>query len=665
VLTIAWRELGDVPTGRAVSSAIATGRIDHYVIRPFRPPDESFHYAISSFLLEWSEAMQIAPHTGHVIGGSWSGRAYELREVLGRCAIPHTFALADSSEGRAVLAAAGDSAELPLVRFPDGTMLSNPTNIELASGSRAAVAPKYSEFDVVIVGAGPAGLSAAVYGASEGFRTLVVDQGGIGGQAASSSLIRNYLGFPRGVSGGRLAQQAYEQAWILGAQFAFMQQVIDLGRDDAGLFVNLTDSGVVRARAVILAMGVRYRRLGIPALEALNGAGVFYGGPASEAVAMAGRDVFVVGGANSAGQAALHLASYARRVTVLLRATSLDVGMSAYLVRQVHAASNIDIRLETEVVGGGGDGVLEHLVLRDSLRQVDEAVPADGLFVMIGAQPYTDWLPATVRRDEHGFVLTGAAAAADWTLGRPPHALETSAPGVFAVGDVRRGSVKRVASAVGEGSIAIQLLHDMFSADAPTPVGLATSHSCPRQYLSSRDSSHLSRDMVRTLFKGARHVDGTVGGDGGCGRGAVQERGGPFVRGVAPVGDHVGAAVLGRGRDRSGTPLATSEAQPSPAPGSARERHRGAPQAAGGGGPRRRAAHDRVPPGTPPRHRPVTIDDLAGAHPARVRDSPAPQTPQELLHPLRSGPAQRTLADGHHPLDPGRRHRRGDPQRHR
>ncbi|HET9548054.1 MAG TPA: FAD-dependent oxidoreductase [Desertimonas sp.] len=473
-LLIAWQELGDVPTGRAVSSAIATGRIDHYVIRPFRPPDESFHHAISSFLLEWSEAMRVAPHTIHVIGASWSGRAYELREALGRCALPHTFTLADSAEGRAVMAAAGDSAELPLVCFPDGTMLSNPTNIEVASASRAAVTPKYSEFDVVIVGAGPAGLSAAVYAASEGFRTLVVDQGGIGGQAGSSSLIRNYLGFPRGLSGGRLAQQAYEQAWILGAQFAFMQQVIDLGRDDAGLFVTLTDSGVVRARAVILATGVRYRRLGIPELEALNGAGVYYGGPASEAAAMSGREVFVVGGANSAGQAALHLATYARRVTVLVRATSLDVGMSAYLVRQVKATSNVDIRLQTEVIGGGGDGVLEHLVLRDAARRVEGAVPADGLFVMIGAQPHTEWLPATVRRDEHGFVLTGAAAAVDWTLERPPFAVETSAPGVFAVGDVRRGSVKRVASAVGEGSIAIQLLHDMLSADATTPIGRPT-----------------------------------------------------------------------------------------------------------------------------------------------------------------------------------------------
>jgi thioredoxin reductase (NADPH) len=288
-------------------------------------------------------------------------------------------------------------------------------------------------------------------------------------------MIRNYLGFPRGLSGRRLAQQAYEQAWILGAQFAFMQQVTDLGHDDTGLFVNLTDSGVVRARAVILATGVRYRRLGIPELEALNGAGVYYGGPASEAVAMAGREVFVVGGANSAGQAALHLASYARRVTLLVRATSLDVGMSAYLVRQVKAASNIDIRVETEVVGGGGNGVLEHLVLRHSVRRIDEVVPADGLFVMIGAQPYTDWLPATVHRDTHGFVLTGAAATSHWTLGRPPRTLETSMPGVFAVGDVRHGSVKRVASAVGEGSTAIQLLHDHFSADATTPLVRPTS----------------------------------------------------------------------------------------------------------------------------------------------------------------------------------------------
>ena len=256
--------------------------------------------------------------------------------------------------------------------------------------------------------------------------------------------------------------------------------MIDLGRDEAGLFVNLTESGMVRARAVILATGVRYRRLGIPELEALNGAGVYYGGPASEAVAMSGREVFVVGGANSAGQAALHLASYARRVTIVVRAKSLDVGMSAYLVRQVKAASNIDIRLETEVVGGGGDGVLEHLVLRDSVRQVEEAVPAGGLFVMIGAQPYTDWLPATVRRDEHGFVLTGLATRrSSWALERPPYPLETSMPGVFAVGDVRHGSVKRVASAVGEGSIAIQLLHDLFGAEATTPMGRPTALERP------------------------------------------------------------------------------------------------------------------------------------------------------------------------------------------
>ena len=329
------------------------------------------------------------------------------------------------------------------------------------------------DFDLVIVGAGPAGLSAAVYGASEGFSTLVVDEGGLGGQATSSSLIRNYLGFPRGVSGRRLAQQAYEQAWVFGANFAFMQRVTDLRRERDGLFVTLSDCGRVRARAVLLATGASYRRLGVPALEALNGAGVFYGGPTSEAPAMAGRDVYVLGGANSAGQAALYLARYARRVTLVVRAQSLDAGMSHYLVRQVEATPKLQVRLGTEIVGGGGDGWLEHLVLRDRADGSEETVDADGLFLMIGARPHTEWLPPEVDRDAQGFVLTGTDLRDDdaWPLDRSPFLLETSMPGVFAAGDVRHGSVKRVASAVGEGSVAIQLLHRLFVADRLHPRG--------------------------------------------------------------------------------------------------------------------------------------------------------------------------------------------------
>ena len=462
-LLVAWAGWGDPATGEAIFDSIAHGRIDHYVLRPGGTPDELFHQAISSLLLEWAEARRTMPHTIYVVGESWSGRAYELREVLGRCAIPHAFCLADSEDGRALVTEAGEGAKLPLVVLPDGTVLKDPSNADMARAAGSRVSPDRMDFDLVVVGAGPAGLSAAVYGASEGFSTLVVDEGGIGGQATSSSLIRNYLGFPRGVSGRSLAQRAYEQAWVFGASFAFMQRVTELGRRHEERFVTLSDFGRVHARAVLLATGASYRRLGVPELEALNGAGVFYGGPASEAPGMAGREVYVLGGANSAGQAALYLARYARRVTLVVRAQSLGAGMSAYLVRQVEATPNLQVRLRTEIVGGGGDGWLDHLVLRDRMDGSEETVDANGLFLMIGARPHTDWLPPDIDRDAQGFVLTGADLRdAAWPLDRSPFLLETSMPGVFAAGDVRHGSVKRVASAVGEGSVAIQLLHGLF-----------------------------------------------------------------------------------------------------------------------------------------------------------------------------------------------------------
>ncbi len=466
-LLIAWGGWGDPATGQAIFDSMAHGRIDYYVLRPSESPDEVFHQTISSFLLEWARDRRVAPHTIRVVGEGWSGRAYELREVLGRCAIPHTFCLADSDEGRALISGAGSGSKLPLVIFPDGNVLGDPTNAELAQAAGAAVDPEHTDFDLVIVGCGPAGLSAAVYGASEGFSTLVVDDGGIGGQATSSSLIRNYLGFPGGISGGRLAEQAYEQAWVLGAKFALMQRALDLRREGDRIFVSLSGHSGVHARAVILATGASYRRLGVPELEALNGAGVFYGGPASEAPGMAGHDAYVLGGANSAGQAALHLARFARRVTLVVRADSLAVGMSHYLAREVQATPNVEVRLGTEVIGGGGDdGWLDHLVLRDLGTGEEETVPAVGLFLMIGARPHTDWLPAEVSRDARGFILTGGdLPAAAWPLDRNPYGLETSMHGVFAAGDVRHGSVKRVASAVGEGSMAIQFMHGLFAAD--------------------------------------------------------------------------------------------------------------------------------------------------------------------------------------------------------
>jgi thioredoxin reductase (NADPH) len=469
-LMIEWGSWGDGQTAGEIFEAMARRQIEYYVIRPSQSPDELFHQSVSTFLLEWAHARRISPHTVRIVSKSWTGRAHELKEVLGRCAVPHAFLLADSPDGRALVAESGDGEPLPLVVFPNGTVLANPTKLELASAAGATIDPDRREYDVIIVGGGPAGLSAAVYGASEGFRTLVVDDGGIGGQATSSSLIRNYLGFPRGVSGRRLAESAYEQAWVFGAKFAFMHDATAIRREGGRLHVALSDGGEVSAPAVILATGATYHRLGVPELEDLVGAGVFYSGPASEAPTTVDEEVYVVGGANSAGQAALHLAEYARRVTLVVRAESLEKGMSHYLVRQVEGTPNIDLRLGTEVVGGGAaeDGWLERLVLRSGADRATETVAAEELFLMIGARPNTDWLPVELARGDGGFIRTGADLGSDgaWPLEeRGPFSLETSMPGVFAAGDVRQGSMNRVASAVGEGSIAIKLVHELFAAE--------------------------------------------------------------------------------------------------------------------------------------------------------------------------------------------------------
>ena len=460
---------GDTETGRLILNAMARREIDYYVFRPAKAPDEVFHQAISNFLLEWGHARKISSKTVHIIGESWTGRAYQLRQVLGRCAVPHDFLLADSRDGRAHIGQ-NDECELPLVIFPNGTALEDPSDIELARAAGGSVDTQDREFDVVIVGAGPAGLSAAVYGASEGLSTLVVDNGGIGGQATSSSLIRNYLGFPRGVSGRQLAESAYEQAWVFGARFAFMHDALSMRRDGDRIGIAISDGGEVGARAVILAGGATYRRLDVEEIEELTGAGVFFGGPTVEAPAVAGGEAYVVGGANSAGQAALHLAEYARRVTLVIRADSLEAGMSHYLIDQVERARNVEVRLGTEVVGGGGEGRLERLQLRRADGSTEE-VSADALFLMIGARPNTEWLSEEIRRDGGGYILTGGDVADHWPLDRPPLSLETSMPGVFAAGDIRHGSMNRVASAVGEGSIAIRLVHELLEADRTGAAG--------------------------------------------------------------------------------------------------------------------------------------------------------------------------------------------------
>jgi thioredoxin reductase (NADPH) len=465
----AW---ADPPSAEAILDSMALGRIDYYVPRPAGSPDEVFHQAISGFLLEWATERRVVAHTIHIVGESWSGRAAELREVFEICAMPHDFHLADSDRGRELLAKAGPQAKPPLMVLPGGRALSDPSDAEIAEAAGAPLDFEEHAFDLVIVGSGPAGLSAAVYGASEGLRTLVVDEGGIGGQARSSSLIRNYLGFPRGISGNRLAEQAYEQASVFGASFVLMHTATALRRAGHRLDVSLSNGRRVSAAAVILATGASYRRLDAPSLEALTGAGVFYGAPASEAHALSGKDAYIVGGANSAGQAALHLARYARRVTLVVRAASLEAGMSDYLVREVEAAPNVEVRVGTAVVGGGGDGRLQELALRENTTRQETTVGADALFVLIGARPRTDWLPDEMARDARGYLFTGddVPGEHDWPLERQRLVLETSMPGVLAAGDVRHDSVKRVASAVGEGAVAVQLVHSLL-VDEPRQSG--------------------------------------------------------------------------------------------------------------------------------------------------------------------------------------------------
>jgi len=463
-LIVGWDALADRPTAEAILDAIGQGRADYYVPVPAGDSDEVFHNAIETFLLEWATERLKVPHTVHIVGEQWTGRAHQLRETFELCAAPHNFCLADSPEGRALLAQAGPDAKLPLMVLPDGRALSDPSDAEIAAAAGTPADFDEHAFDVVIVGAGPAGLSAAVYGASEGLRMLVVDSGGIGGQARSSSLIRNYLGFPRGVSGSRLAEQAYEQASVFGASFVFMHRATALARAGDRFTLSIVDGREVDAGVVILACGATYRRLGVPALEELNGSGVFYGGPAAVAHAFSGKPVVVAGGGNSAGQAALHLARYASAVTIVIRAPAIEAGMSHYLVREIAATPGIEVRTGTTVAGGGGDGRLQRLVLRDGATGSEETVAADALFVLIGAHPHTDWLPPEIARDEQGFLYTGDAVPdGAGPSGRRRAPLETSMPGVFAAGDVRHGAVKRVASAVGEGSIAVQLVHELLA----------------------------------------------------------------------------------------------------------------------------------------------------------------------------------------------------------
>ena len=473
VAAVSW---GDWQSVRSVFNAVTVGTVDHWVTCPVQTPDEEFHRSVSEFLREWSSEQSGGFEPVQLIGERWSARSQELRDLFSRHRVPAGFYDATFGRGRQMLEELGlESPELPVVvlRFAaEHSALVNPSNSEIADafGVMTPILPG-EVFDVAVVGAGPAGLAAAVYASSEGLRTVVIEQEAIGGQAGTSSMIRNYPGFSQGISGARLAQETWRQAWTFGTTFVYMRQAQALSSDDGYHRLRLSDGGVLTSRTVIITAGATYRRLGIPALEDLQGRGVFYGAATSEAPGMRGRTVFVAGGGNSAGQTALHLAKWADKVTILVRAKSLAGAMSDYLIRQISAAPNVDVCYRTQVVDGTGTGHLRSLVLQDT-SGARHSVPADALFVLIGAQPRTHWLGDSVARDRRGFILTGpgllGATSHSWPSGHPPLPLETSLPGVFAAGDVRRGSVNRVASAVGEGAATIPLVHRYLHTTAGT-----------------------------------------------------------------------------------------------------------------------------------------------------------------------------------------------------
>jgi thioredoxin reductase (NADPH) len=464
-LLMIGREYGPPP--EPILQAIALGHIDAYAGRPATVPAEEFHLAVTELLEKWARSNLPGPEVMRVVGEESSARSHEIRDLLSRNVVPFGFYPKDAGPGRALLKQAGaTAATLPVIIMSDGRVLENPSNIQVAAALGMQTSPRAGLYDVAVIGAGPAGLAAAVYGASEGLATVLLEPLAIGGQAGTSSDIRNYPGFPTGVSGEDLAVRAYTQAWNFGAEYVYGNPATGLRIRGRERVVTTAGGDELRSRAVIIATGVSYRRLGVPSLGGLTGIGVGYGAATSEAKAMKDREVFVVGGANSAGQAAVHLARYAARVTMLVRGQSLAESMSEYLIKEITGTANIAVRHNAVVTGGTGTRSLESLTIQDRVSGATETVPAAALFVLIGAEPRTQWLPDSIRRDRWGFVVTGTDLMAggrlpeNWPLQRPPMFLESSLPGVFAVGDVRSGSVKRVASAVGDGSVAIRLIHD-------------------------------------------------------------------------------------------------------------------------------------------------------------------------------------------------------------
>ncbi|HEV2871790.1 MAG TPA: FAD-dependent oxidoreductase [Actinomycetota bacterium] len=450
----------------AAIQAINVVDLDHYLLKPWEPPDEKLYPVVDRLIELWLDTADKPVTETQVVGHRWSARSFEVRDFLARNSVPYRWFTADQPEGQALLAAAGlDATSIPLVVTPTGDSLVDPSAEELADRVGLSTTPAKDFSDTVIVGGGPAGLGAAVYAASEGLRTVLLEREATGGQAGQSARIENYLGFPDGVSGTQLTDRARRQANKFGAEVLTARSVTGLEVRGSSRVVHFGDGSELAAHTVVLATGVTYHTLDVPGIDQLTGRGVYYGSAGTEAPACADQDVYVVGGANAAGQAAVFLSGHARRVTLLVRADSLDRSMSYYLIRQIRDTPNIEVRPSTKVVGAAGQEHLERLSLCHTGTGTVEEVPASFLFVFIGAAPCTEWLDGVIERDPRGFVLTGPDLVVGgkrprgWPLDRDPYYLEGSVPGIFTAGDARANSVKRVASAVGEGAMAIQLVH--------------------------------------------------------------------------------------------------------------------------------------------------------------------------------------------------------------
>jgi thioredoxin reductase (NADPH) len=446
----------------AAIAAINEVALDYYLLKPWDPPEEQLFPVLEDLLVTWEAGAELDTGGVRVVGHRFSKDSHDLRDFLARNRVPARWLDVErDGEARELLRAAAVADDrLPVVLLEDGTVLERPTVLDLAERLGVAGRPAGDHYDLVVVGGGPAGLGAAVYGASEGLRTVMVEREAPGGQAGQSSRIENYLGFPAGLSGSDLARRATDQARRLGAELLTMQDVVGLRVEGAGRLVDLRGGGVVSASCVLIASGVSYRQLDVPGFAELTGAGIYYGAAMTEARSCDGQEVIVIGGANSAGQAAVHFSGYARRVTVLVRGDSLERSMSHYLIQQLADLPNVEVRTNTTAVAAHEEGGRLCGVRVRGAERGEEELPADACFVFIGARPHTEWLEGVVARDERGFILAGPDVnGAGWRLKRDPYLLETSVPGVFVAGDVRARSIKRVASAVGEGAMAVSLIH--------------------------------------------------------------------------------------------------------------------------------------------------------------------------------------------------------------